>query len=159
MIGHFGPGEWTMTAAVAAMWGSSFLWIAIAIDHVESSVVPLARCVFGALVLVMFRAARRRLHREDWARFLVLGVLWMAIPFLLYPVAERTVSSSITGMINGGLPLVTAVVTAGWGGREPSLFWGGAGLVGLSGVAVISISSIAEGASGGAQGHPPLPPR
>ena len=38
-----------MTAAVAAMWGSSFLWIAIAIDHVETGVVPLGRCLFGAL--------------------------------------------------------------------------------------------------------------
>jgi len=152
MIGHFGPGEWTMTAAVAAMWGSSFLWIAIAIDHVESSVVPLARCVFGALVLVMFRAARRRLHREDWARFLVLGVLWMAIPFLLYPVAERTVSSSITGMINGGLPLVTAVVTAVWVRRMPSLFRIVAVIVGFIGIAIISISSVDEGTSADAKG-------
>ena len=101
-----------MTTAVAAMWGSSFLWIAIAIDHVEAGVVPLGRCLFGALVLVMFPAARRRIERQDWARFVVLAALWMAIPFLLYPIAESTVSSSITGMINGGLPLVSAVVTA-----------------------------------------------
>ena len=43
----------------------------------------------------------------------------MAIPFLLYPIAESTVSSSITGMINGGLPVVSAVVTAFWVRRSP----------------------------------------
>ena len=61
-----------MTTAVAAMWGSSFLWIAIAIDHVETGVVPLGRCVFGAMVLAMFPAARRRIERQDWARFVAL---------------------------------------------------------------------------------------
>jgi drug/metabolite transporter (DMT)-like permease len=151
-IGHFGPGEWAMTAAVAAMWGSSFLWIAIAIDHVETGVVPLGRCAFGALVLALFPAARRRIERQDWARFVVLAALWMAIPFLLYPIAESTVSSSITGMINGGLPVVSAVVTAFWLRRTPSAFRMVAVLIGFGGIAVISITSVDEGTSADAKG-------
>ena len=101
-----------MTTTVTVMWGSSFLWIAIAIDHVEAGVVQLARCAFGAMVLVLLPSATAADRTHNWPRFVLLAALWMAIPFLLYPVAERTVSSSITGMINGGLPLVTAVVTA-----------------------------------------------
>ncbi|MEO7370561.1 MAG: DMT family transporter [Ilumatobacteraceae bacterium] len=151
-FGHFGSGEWAMTAAVAAMWGSSFLWIAIAIDHVEAGVVPLGRCVFGALVLVMFPAARRRIERDDWLRFIVLAALWMAIPFLLYPIAESTVSSSITGMINGGLPVVSAVVTAIWVRRRPSTFRIVAVLVGFAGIALISITSVDEGTSADVKG-------
>ena len=54
-----------MTTAVAAMWGSSFLWIAIVINHVETGVVPLGRCVSGAVMLAMFAAARRRIERQD----------------------------------------------------------------------------------------------
>jgi drug/metabolite transporter (DMT)-like permease len=141
-----------MTSAIAAMWGSSFLWIAIAIDHVETGVVPFGRCVFGALVLALFPAARRRIDRQDWARFVVLAALWMAIPFLLYPIAERTVSSSITGMINGGLPLVTAVVTAIWVRRAPSAFRTVAVLIGFAGIAVISITSVDEGTSADLKG-------
>jgi drug/metabolite transporter (DMT)-like permease len=151
-LGHFGPGEWTMTAAVAAMWGSSFLWIAIAIDHVEAGVVPLGRCLFGAAVLALFPAARRRIERRDWPRFVLLATLWMAIPFLLYPIAESTVSSSITGMINGGLPVVSAVVTAFWVRRAPSVFRMVAVLIGFAGIAVISISSVNEGTSADAKG-------
>ncbi len=141
-----------MTAAVAAMWGSSFLWIAIAIDHVEAGVVPLGRCLFGAAVLALFPSARRRIERRDWPRFVVLAALWMAIPFLLYPIAERTVSSSITGMINGGLPVVTAVVTAFWMHRTPSLFRIAAVLIGFCGIAVISISSVDRGTAADAKG-------
>jgi drug/metabolite transporter (DMT)-like permease len=141
-----------MTAAVAAMWGSSFLWIAIAIDHVEAGVVPLGRCAFGAMVLALLPTARRRIERRDWPRFVVLAALWMAVPFLLYPIAERTVSSSITGMINGGLPLVTAVVTALYVRRVPSMFRMVAVLVGFAGIAVISITSIDEGTSADTRG-------
>ena len=141
-----------MTAAVAAMWGSSFLWIAIAIDHVETAVVPLGRCVFGAVVLVLFPSTRRRLERADWPRLVVSSALWMAIPFLLYPIAEQTVSSSITGMINGGLPVVSAVVTAFYVRRAPSVFRMVAVLIGFAGIAVISISSVDEGTSADAKG-------
>lgn len=131
-----------MTAAVAVMWGSSFLWIAIAIDHVEAGVVPLGRCAFGAIVLALMPAARRRIERSDWPRFVLLAALWMAIPFLLYPIAERTVSSSITGMLNGGLPVVSAVVTAFYLRRTPSIFRMLAVLIGFAGIAVIAIASV-----------------
>ncbi len=141
-----------MTAAVAVMWGSSFLWIAIAIDHVEAGVVPLGRCAFGAMVLALLPSARRRIERRDWPRFVVLAGLWMAIPFLLYPIAESTVSSSITGMINGGLPLVTAVVTAFYVRRRPSVFRMVAVLVGFAGIAVISITSVDQGTSADTKG-------
>ena len=141
-----------MTATVAALWGSSFLWIAIAIDHVATGVVPLGRCVFGAAVLAMMPAARRRIHRRDWPRFVVLAAVWMAIPFLLYPTAEQTVSSSITGMINGGLPMVSALVTALWLRRAPSLFRIVAVLVGFSGIAIISVASVDSGRSADAKG-------
>ena len=141
-----------MTVALAAMWGSSFLWIAIAIDHVDAPVVPLGRCVFGAAVLVLLPGARRRIERQDWPRFVVLAALWMAIPFLLYPIAESTVSSSITGMINGGLPVVSAVVTAFYVRRAPSAFRMIAVLIGFSGIALISITSVDEGTSADAKG-------
>ena len=141
-----------MTAAVALMWGSSFLWIAIAIDHVDTGVVPLGRCIFGALVLVALPAARRRIERQDWLRFVAMAALWMAVPFLLYPTAEQTVSSSITGMMNGGLPVISAVVTALWLRRTPSRFRIAAVLIGFSGILVISVSAVDEGTSADAKG-------
>ncbi len=147
----FGPPEWTMSVAIAIIWGSSFLWIAIAIDHVTSPVVPLARCVFGAIGLALFPAARRRIRRADLGRFAFTGLIWMAIPFLLYPVAEQTVSSSITGMINGGLPVVTTVVTAVFTRTVPSRRRCLAVVIGAAGIAMISLSSVgsASGADAG----------
>ena len=59
----------------------------------------------------------------------------MAIPFLLYPIAEQTVNTSITGMINGALPIVTAAVTAIFTQRLPSPFRIAAVLIGGAGIA------------------------
>lgn len=139
---HFGPTEWTMSGLIALIWGSSFLWIAIAIDHVDVAVVPLTRCLFGAAALAVFSKARRRIDREDWARFAFLGLCWMGVPFLLYPIAEQTVNTSITGMINGGIPIVTAVITAAFTRVVPSSVRIAAVALGGVGIAMISLSSI-----------------
>jgi drug/metabolite transporter (DMT)-like permease len=149
---RFGPTEWSMSAVIAVIWGSSFLWIAIAIDHVASPVVPMARCLFGAVALAAFPAARRRFARADLVRVAGTGLIWMAIPFLLYPVAERTVSSSITGMINGGLPVVTTVVTAVFQRHVPSVRRMVAVTVGAGGIAMISLSSVGSETGADARG-------
>lgn len=149
---HFGPSEWTSSAALAVVWGSSFLWIAIAIDHVTTPVVPLARCAFGVVALLCFRSARRRFLRPDLARLAVTGLLWMGIPFLLYPIAEQTVNTSITGMINGGLPVVTTVVTAVFTRTVPSRLRMLAVTVGATGIAMISLGSMGDDQGADARG-------
>jgi drug/metabolite transporter (DMT)-like permease len=55
-------------------------------------------------------------------------------------------------MINGGLPVVSAVVSAFWVRRVPSVFRIVAVLIGFAGIAVISISSVDEGSSADAKG-------
>ena len=85
------------------------LWIAIAIDHVATPVVPLARCLSAALALACVPGARRMINRADAPMFALTAQMWMAIPFLLYPIAEHTVSTSVTGMLNGGLPVVNTL--------------------------------------------------
>ena len=139
-----------MSVLISLIWGSSFLWIAIAIDHVSTTVVPLARCLFGAAALAVLRQARRRIDRSDWSRFAFLGLCWMAVPFLLYPIAEQTVNTSVTGMLNGGLPIMTALVTAIFTRARPSWPRIVAVLVGGVGIAIISLASI-----GGGQGADP----
>jgi drug/metabolite transporter (DMT)-like permease len=141
---RFGPPEWGLTSLIATIWGSAFLLIAIAIDDVESTVVPLARVTFGALALALVPAARRRLPRHELPRVVFLGLVWMAIPFLLFPLAEETTSSAVAGMINGSLPVVTVAVTAIVTRRAPSRFRVLAVLVGFAGIALVSIASIGD---------------
>ena len=141
---HFGPAEWGMTTAVAITWGASFLFIAIAIDHVATGVVPVARLFVGALALACFPAARKRIHREDLGRIALLGLVAMTIPFYLYPLAEQSVSSSVTGMINGSIPVTTVVAAAILTRNAPSRRRMLAVLIGFVGIALISFGSVGD---------------
>lgn len=148
----FTPLDWMLSIGMALTWGSSFLLIKIAIRHFDSSVIPLGRTAFGAAALLVIPSARKRIARQHWPRLLVLGFVWMALPFLLYPLAEQSVSSAITGMMNGGLPVVVAVVTAIWVRVMPSPRRILAVLVGFSGIALIAVPSIQDGSTADVRG-------
>ena len=130
---------------VAMSWGASFLFIAIAIDHVATGVVPFARLGFGALALACFPAARKKIERSDVKRIALLGLIAMTFPFYLYPLAEQSVSSSITGMINGSIPITTVLAAAILTRRAPSGKRITAVLIGFSGIALISFGSVGDG--------------
>lgn len=141
---HFGPAEWGMTSAVAITWGASFLFIAIAIDHVATGVVPVARLFFGILALACFPAARKRIATEDIKKVALLGLVAMTIPFYLYPLAEQSVSSSVAGMINGSIPVTTVVAAAILTRTFPSRQRIIAVLIGFIGIAFISFGSVGD---------------
>lgn len=110
--GAFTTLDWAWVAAVAAMWGSSFLFIDLGVDHFRPELVALLRLVFGVATLAVVPAARRPVPRADWPPIALLGVVWMAIPFVLFPVAQQWIDSSLAGMVNGAAPLFTAAVAA-----------------------------------------------
>jgi hypothetical protein len=85
----FGTVEWTLLAAIALIWGSSFLLMDIGLLALEPAVVTMARIGFGAAALALVPTARRTpIAREDLPRVGLLGLVWMAIPLSLFPVAQ-----------------------------------------------------------------------
>jgi drug/metabolite transporter (DMT)-like permease len=113
----FAPRDWGLLAAVALMWGSSFLLIEIGLVDLEPAAVAWLRIVFGALTLGCVPGARRSVRRRDLPGIALLGLVWMAVPFLLFAVAQQSIASSLAGMINGAAPLFTAAVAAVWARR------------------------------------------
>jgi drug/metabolite transporter (DMT)-like permease len=145
----FGPLEWALTGVIAFIWGGSFLFIRIGLETFGAGLVPALRIAFGVLALGLLPSSRRPIDRADWPRVVLLGVVWMALPFVLFSLAERTVPTAIAGMINGAVPLATAAVAALMHRRAPSLRRGVALLLGLFGVSVIALS-VAHDAERGA---------
>ena len=48
-----------------------------------------------------------------------LGIIWLAIPLSLFPIAQQWIDSSVAGMINGGVPITTAMWATLLLGRLP----------------------------------------
>jgi drug/metabolite transporter (DMT)-like permease len=97
------------------VWGSSFLFMKVALGDVSFGQVVWARLVFGAITLgIIALFMRSRLPREPivWLHFLVVAVTNCVLPFLLFAWAEQYVASSLASIYNAVTPLATAVMVA-----------------------------------------------
>lgn len=136
--------------SLALFWGSTFLWVELALESTGPLAISGLRLVVGALViwgLVWLKGAQvRREHAwpvlRPWAlRGLVLGLLATGLPGVLLGFAQQGISSGTAAIFNATAPLWTVVVglLAARGAREhrpgPVALAGLA--VGLVGVAVL----------------------
>ncbi|HEX6844395.1 MAG TPA: DMT family transporter [Actinomycetota bacterium] len=145
--GAFAPADWARFAALSLIWGASFLLIAIGLDAFAPGVVTWGRVVSGAAVFLFVPGARAPVGREDRARVVAVAVVWVAVPFTLFPLAEQHVSSAVAGMLNGATPIVTAVVASLLLRRLPGRLQVAGLAVGFLGVVLIAVPAAGEGSS------------
>ena len=94
---------------LAAIWGCSFLFIAVGVRELHPVYVTLGRVTSGALaVLVIMRFAGHRMPRDPmtWLHLAVPGVL-IAFAFTLFGYGEQDIPSLLAGIWNGTTPLFT----------------------------------------------------
>ena len=142
----FGPVEWGLLASIGLMWGSSFVFIAEGLEAFEPGLVAFLRIALGTATVALARRARRPVAREDWGRIAVLGLVWMAAPLLLFPIAQQWIDSSLAGMLNGAMPLFAALTAAFLLRRAPRAVQIVGLVLGFTGVAAI-VSPAVRGAS------------
>lgn len=104
----FGRFEWVLLTSIALIWGSSFVLIDVALGSFRPGVIAAARVLLGAAALAAVPAARKPVDKNDLPRIAFLGVIWIGIPLSLFPIAQQWIDSSVAGMINGAMPLMTA---------------------------------------------------
>jgi drug/metabolite transporter (DMT)-like permease len=134
----FAALDWGLLAGAALIWGASFLFIALGLESFPPTLVTLLRLVFGALTLALFPSARRPVPRSAWFPIGVVGLLGIGIPFVLFPVAQQWIDSSLAGMLNGAVPLTTAAVATVLSRRLPGRVQQFGLLLGFAGVLAIS---------------------
>lgn len=106
--GPFGWLEWLLLAGVALIWGSSYLLIDIGLDGLAPPLITWMRLTLGFAVLIGFPAARRPMDRTGWRPVIVLALVWTTFPFLLSPISQQHIDSSLAGMINALIPIIAA---------------------------------------------------
>jgi drug/metabolite transporter (DMT)-like permease len=99
--------------ALAAIWGSNFLLVELALSGTNPAQIVAARLWLGGLILlVCCWAVRQRLPRGRaiWARLLGMGILGQALPWMLFAWGQKNVSVSLAGIYNGVTPLASLPV-------------------------------------------------
>ncbi|MFJ7270583.1 DMT family transporter [Streptomyces sp. NPDC099050] len=126
---------------LALLWGSTFLWIDLALEGLTPVQVTLIRCALGALVLgAACRVARQRLPggRAMWGHVLVAAFFCNALPFALFGIGQQSVDSGLAGVLNATTPLWSLLIGLATRaeGRPHAIRVAGL-LVGLAGTALI----------------------
>ena len=106
------PFDWLLLVTAAGIWGSSFLFMDIALDTEHPGLVAWLRPLLGLAFMAGVPSARRPVDRSDNPRLFLLGLLWMAVPLSMFPLAQTWIDSSIAGMMNSGMPVTTLIAGA-----------------------------------------------
>jgi len=129
---------------LTGLWGSSFLFIEIALEGVEPTVLIALRLLTAAVVLVPFLALRQgapafRQLRAGWQPVVVLGAINAAIPFTLIAWGQKHIDSGIAAIANASVPIFVALLAIRF---RPSEKVAGSRAVGIAagivGVAVLA---------------------
>ncbi len=98
---------------LACLWGSSFLFIKVAVEGFSPILIVAIRMLLGAVVLLALVAARRErlpATRRVWVSLGVAALVANVIPYFLFGWGEQRVSSATAGVLNATTPLFTVFV-------------------------------------------------
>lgn len=109
--------EWAAFALLGLIWGSSFLWIKIALQDTGPFTLVALRLLFGLAGLAAISLARRQSFPRDRKILLSLvtmGVINIALPFTLISWGETNVESGLASILNGTVPLFSIIIAHFW---------------------------------------------
>jgi drug/metabolite transporter (DMT)-like permease len=98
---------------LALLWGSTFLWIKLALTGLSPAQVTFTRCAVGAAVLIglcYFAGQRLPRDRATWWHLIVAAFFCNALPFALFSIGQQTVDSGVAGVLNATTPLWSVLI-------------------------------------------------
>jgi drug/metabolite transporter (DMT)-like permease len=130
---------------LAAIWGSSYLFIKVGVRDFEPTVLMTLRLLIGGLILLGFLAAREgggeaiAAVAGAWRPGLVVGTINGAIPFTLIAWGETHVDSGVAAIANASVPIFVALLAIKFNPGERATGMKLVGiLIGVVGVGVIA---------------------
>ncbi len=107
------PKDWGAFALLGCIWGSSFLWIKIAVRDVDPFTLVGWRLLFGLMGMIVVVGLSRPAFPRDrrtWIFMAILGITNTALPFVLISWGEKTIDSAVASILNSTVPLFTLVI-------------------------------------------------
>ncbi len=142
--------EWGAFWLLGSIWGSSFLWIKIAVGEIGPATLAAIRLFVGLIGLLLVMRLQRRAFPRTGAylpAYLFMGAFNTAIPFILIPWGETRIDSGLAAILNATVPLFTIVIAHFWLSDERFTRTRLAGLlIGFAGVVLLMSRDLGAGA-------------
>jgi drug/metabolite transporter (DMT)-like permease len=110
-----------MLVLLALVWGSSFMFIKVAVRDLDPATLVLGRLGVAALTLglvvpLMLGGVGRSLAelRGNWLWLAVIGLLNTAVPFWLLSWGETRIDSGLASIIQASVPIFNALLAFGF---------------------------------------------
>jgi drug/metabolite transporter (DMT)-like permease len=120
---HPGLIEFALLLLLALVWGSSFLFIKIAVSNgMPPLTLASARIFIGAVVLISVARLRgqawpgRAAHAQQpggvglWLRLVFLGIIGNSLPFFLIGWGEQFTASQLAAILMATIPLLVLII-------------------------------------------------
>jgi drug/metabolite transporter (DMT)-like permease len=145
------PRQWLpVFVLLGSVWGTSFLFLQIAVPTMGPIPTAWVRVTLAALCLlpiVLWRHQGLELIRL-YKPMIFMGLLNSGIPFLCYSYALQHITTGMASVLNATTPLFTALIAWAWLGERPDLARAMGLLLGLTGIGLLTLRS-PEGLAGG----------
>jgi drug/metabolite transporter (DMT)-like permease len=130
-------------ALMSVIWGIPYLFIRVAVAEISPAMLVFVRTSIAAVILVPIALARADLRAvlARWRWLVAFAAVEIAIPWVALGSAEQRLSSSLSGLLIAGVPLVGSVIALATGGTDRL---GRTGLVGLI-IGLIGVAAIVGG--------------
>jgi drug/metabolite transporter (DMT)-like permease len=125
---------------MSVIWGIPYLFIRVAVAEITPATLVLARTSIAAAILLPIAFARVDLRPvlARWRWVVAFAAVEIAIPWVALGSAEQHLSSSLTGLLVAGVPLVGTTFALATGGADRL---GRAGLLGLL-IGLVGVAAI-----------------
>lgn len=135
------PMDYLLLGLLAAIWGSSFLFIKIAVDTIPAVPMTALRLTLSALFLVAlawWAGQRIPTVRRLWGPILLGALTGNALPFVLIGWGEERIDSNLAAILMAPNPLITLLLAHGFTNDDKLTAGKGLGVgLGLMGLIVL----------------------
>jgi drug/metabolite transporter (DMT)-like permease len=105
--------DWLVFIILGILWGSSFLWIKIAIQEISPLLLVTLRLSFAIITLTIAAIIARPLWPQGkrlWLTLVLFGLINTAIPYFLISWGEQYIDSAVAAILNSSTPLFAMII-------------------------------------------------
>ncbi|WP_420410390.1 DMT family transporter [Hoeflea sp.] len=107
------PATWGLLILLGFIWGGSFFFARVAVQHVPPMTLVLLRVALAAVALHLVFGRMPGFYRilhERWRELLVMGLINNAIPFTLIFAGQTKIGAGLASILNATTPLWAVLV-------------------------------------------------
>lgn len=105
--------DWIAFLLIGSIWGSSFLWIKLALREIGPLTLVSFRLLFGIIgLIILLLISKPKLPKSIrmYAGLFFIGIIGNALPYVLITWGEQYIDSSVAAILNSTTPLFTMII-------------------------------------------------